>query len=110
MLNNLPERIRLELRLNDLLNHHNLVDNSFQIMQKYTKHREELEQATLKDFANSIVSHDPNSIVGMIENIFTYIVPSGKGINNRGILDLLDKSLKVIIHFSSFYAKKLLSK
>ncbi|RZC38220.1 uncharacterized protein BDFB_003195 [Asbolus verrucosus] len=94
MLNNLPERIRLELRLNDLLNYHYFVGNSFHTMQKYVNHREELEKATLKDFADNIVSHDSNSVVQMIESIYTYVVPEGKGINNRGILGLLTKSLK----------------
>jgi hypothetical protein len=95
MLNNLPERIRLELRLNDLLNYHDLVGNSFQTMQKYTTHRDYLEKSTLKDYADNVVSHDPSSVRGMIETIYTYVVPSGKGINDRGILQLLSKSLKV---------------
>jgi regulator of replication initiation timing len=95
MLNNLPERIRLELRLNDLLNYHDLVGNSFQTMQKYTTYRDYLEKSTLKDYADNVVSHDPSSVRGMIETIYTYVVPSGKGINDRGILQLLSKSLKV---------------
>lgn len=95
MLNSLPERIRLELRLNDLLNYHDTVDNSFKTMQKYVKHREDLEKATLKDYADSVVSHDSNSVKGMIESIYTYVVPSGTGINDRGILQLLSKNLKV---------------
>jgi hypothetical protein len=96
MLNNLPERIRLELRLNDLLNYHDLVGNSFQTMQKYTTHRDYLEKSTLKDYADNVVSHDPSSVRGMIETIYTYVVPSGKGINDRGILQLLSKSLKEV--------------
>jgi hypothetical protein len=96
MLNNLPERIRLELRLNDLLNYHDLVGNSFQTMQKYTTYRDYLEKSTLKDYADNVVSHDPSSVRGMIETIYTYVVPSGKGINDRGILQLLSKSLKEV--------------
>ncbi|EFA08553.2 hypothetical protein TcasGA2_TC006208 [Tribolium castaneum] len=95
MLNNLPERIRFELRLNDLLNYHDMVGNSFHTMQKYVKHRDDLEKATLKDYADSVVSHDQNSIKGMLETIYTYVVPSGQGINDRGILQLLSNNLKV---------------
>ncbi|XP_969643.2 uncharacterized protein LOC658141 isoform X1 [Tribolium castaneum] len=96
MLNNLPERIRFELRLNDLLNYHDMVGNSFHTMQKYVKHRDDLEKATLKDYADSVVSHDQNSIKGMLETIYTYVVPSGQGINDRGILQLLSNNLKEI--------------
>lgn len=95
MMQNLPERIRLELRLNDLLSYHTFVDVYYRNMEKYVVLRDEIEKVTLQDFADNVVSHDTSSVAHIIEKIYTYIVPNGKGISHTGILSLLNKNLKV---------------
>lgn len=95
MLHNLPERVRLELRLNDLLDYITRLDVTYRHMQQYVTYQDEIERITLEDFAKSIVSHDAGSARNLVERIHAFIVPSGKGIVNTGLLKMLGKTLEV---------------
>lgn len=95
MLHNLPERVRLELRLNDLLDYMTRLDVTYRHMQQYVTYQDEIERITLEDFAKSIVSHDAGSARNLVERIHAFIVPSGKGIANTGLLKMLGKTLEV---------------
>lgn len=95
VLRNLPERVRLELRLNDLLDYKTRLDVTYRHLQQYMTYKDEIERITLEDYAMSIVSHDPDSARNLIERIHAFIVPAGKGISDSGLLKLLGSSLQV---------------
>lgn len=93
ILHNLPERVRLELRLNDLLDYLTRMGTNYRRMQKYSK--EEYERLTLEDFAKSVISHDASSVVNLVERIHAFVVPSARGISNTGLFELLATSIQV---------------
>lgn len=99
VLQNLPERIRLELRLNDLLDYITRMDVTHRHMSQYIAYQNEIERLTLEDYAKSIVSHDAGSVRNLVERIHAFIVPSGKGFASTGLLKLLGKSLQVTMRF-----------
>ncbi|XP_018572018.1 uncharacterized protein LOC108911535 isoform X1 [Anoplophora glabripennis] len=96
VLHTLPDRVRLELRLNDLLNYITKMDVNYRSFQNYVKDQNELERLTLEDFAKHVVSHDSNSINNLIERIHAFIAPSSRGITNTGLITLLLKSLEEV--------------
>ncbi|CAH1108485.1 unnamed protein product [Psylliodes chrysocephalus] len=93
VLHNLPDRVRLELRLNDLLKYMTQTDVNFRSFQRYTVHHNDFERLTLEDFARVVVGHDSNSVVNLIERIHTFVAPTGRGIADTGVLELLLKDL-----------------
>ncbi|XP_028134319.1 uncharacterized protein LOC114329424 isoform X1 [Diabrotica virgifera virgifera] len=93
VLNNLPDRVRLELRLNDLLKYMTSTDVNFKSFLRYADRTKDFERLTLEDFARMVVSHDSNSVVSILERIHAFIVPSGIGISDTGILELLRKDI-----------------
>lgn len=95
VLHTLPERVRLELRLNDLLDYITRMDVTYRHMSQYLTYQDEIERLTLEDYAKSIVSHDAGSVRNLVERIHAFIVPNGDGFTNTGLLKLLGKSLKV---------------
>lgn len=95
VLRNLPERVRLELRLNDLLDYKTRLDVTYRHLQQYMTYKDEIERITLEDYAMSIVSHDPDSARNLVERIHSFVVPTGKGIVDTGLLKLLGKSFQV---------------
>lgn len=95
VLRNLPERVRLELRLNDLLDYKTRLDVTYRHLQQYMTYKDEIERITLEDYAMSIVSHDPDSARNLVERIHSFVVTTGKGIADTGLLKLLGKSLQV---------------
>lgn len=105
VLRNLPERVRLELRLNDLLDYKTRLDVIYRHLQQYMTYKDEIERITLEDYAMSIVSHDPDSARNLVERIHSYVVPTGKGIADTGLLKLLGRSLQV--RESVLFANKL---
>ncbi|CAG9863089.1 unnamed protein product [Phyllotreta striolata] len=96
VLHNLPDRVRLELRLNDLLNYMTRADVNFRSFQQYANQQNDFERLTLEDFARTVVSHDSNSVVNLMERIHAFIAPSGKGITDTGVLELLVKDFQEI--------------
>lgn len=97
VLRNLPERVRLELRLNDLLDYKTRLDVTYRHLQQYMTYKDEIERITLEDYAMSIVSHDPDSARNLVERIHSFVVTNGKGIADTGLLKLLGKSLQVSV-------------
>lgn len=95
VLRNLPERVRLELRLNDLLDYKTRLDVIYRHLQEYMTYKDEIERITLEDYAMSIVSHDPDSPRNLVERIHSFVVSVGNGISETGLLKLLGKSLQV---------------
>ncbi|XP_060523218.1 uncharacterized protein LOC132700114 [Cylas formicarius] len=92
LMHNLPERVRLELRLNDLLDYLTRVDTNFKRMENYAQHQKDFEKITLEDFAKSVVSHDASSIVNLVERIHAFVVPNARDITNTGIMELIARA------------------
>ncbi|KAF7269606.1 hypothetical protein GWI33_017355 [Rhynchophorus ferrugineus] len=92
LLYNLPERVRLELRLNDLLDYRGRIETSYLRMQKYTKH-DNYERLTLDDFASNVISHESNSIINLLERIHRFVVQDGDEISEAGLFNLLKNNL-----------------
>lgn len=86
MIRNLPKAIKLELKLNDLTNAVDDIDVKYMFMKNYIN-SSNFQVSTLADFSNSILSHEGNSVVNLIEKIFKYFVPNKEG------SQLLDSSL-----------------
>lgn len=95
VLNNLPERLQFELRLQQLLDCITRTNVYYLKMENYVHNTSDIEKSTLKDFANNVVSHATDSVASIVERIYTYIIPHGKGITDTGILSLLSKILEV---------------
>lgn len=95
VLRSLPHRVRLELRLNDLINYITSIDVKYRHFQNYVKNRSEIERLTLEDFAKHVVSHDSTSVTSLVERIHAFVAPNGRGITNTGLIELLSKSLEV---------------
>ncbi|KAL3273064.1 hypothetical protein HHI36_014519 [Cryptolaemus montrouzieri] len=95
LLHTVPERMRLELRLNDLYDYLTRVDVIYSRMEDYVKATHKYERLTLEDFAKSIISHDGSSVINLMERIHTFLVPHGEGLVTSGILGLLVKSFQV---------------
>lgn len=99
VLHTLPDRVRLELRLNDLLDYITRMDVNYRSFQNYVKDQSELERLTLENFAKHVTSHDSSSISSLAERIHAFIAPSNRGITNTGLIELLLKSLKVSLRY-----------
>nr|CAI5866846.1 unnamed protein product [Callosobruchus analis] len=93
----LPERIRLELRLNDLQDYITRTNVIYRHFRNYADKQQEYEQLTLKDFAKYAVSHDSSSVASLLERIHAFVQPSARSLdggNDQGLLGLLGKSLE----------------
>ncbi|XP_030758643.1 uncharacterized protein LOC115884266 [Sitophilus oryzae] len=93
-LHNIHETFRLEMRLHDLLDYRARINAGYDRMTKYALHQHAYEQSTLEDFARTVISHDPNSIVHLLERMHSFVVPSGNGITDTGLFKLLESYLK----------------
>lgn len=74
-------------------------------VQEYAKAEEEgreLEQLTLHDFAVWAVGQRTGSIQDTLENIHGLVVPQDRGLWDRGVLGLLQKSLQVYFIMHKF--------
>ncbi|CAG9773548.1 unnamed protein product [Ceutorhynchus assimilis] len=96
ILHSLPERVRLELRLNDLLDYITRMDANYRRMQKYGTGDKTYERLTLEDFAESVISHDSSSVVNLVERIHAFVVPNGRGISDTGLFDLLANAMQEV--------------
>lgn len=102
ILHSLPERVRLELRLNDLLDYITRMEANYRRMQNYGTEEKDYERLTMEDFAQSVISHDPSSVVNLVERIHAFVVPHRRGITNSGLFGLLANAMQVIKLFSCF--------
>lgn len=62
-------------------------------MNEYSKNLSRIENYTLHDFATSIVAHNPNSILGLLDRMYTIILgnPDLETLGTRGLFyDCLD--------------------
>lgn len=98
MLNDLPKlllwRRKMET-LSDRLQYIFYMDNT---MASYIKHRDVLEQHTLEDFAQSVISHGATSVRGSLQKIHALVVPNTI---ETGIFSHLTNTFQVSIHFAS---------
>lgn len=111
----LPRTIRVELKLNDLIDFITRINLNYRYFGEYTKNESDIERHTLEDFATLTVSHDPGSTISLLERIHAFIVPHGIGISNSGVLNLIKQSnqvgeqistsliIKYNLKFKSFY-------
>lgn len=95
ILSNLPQRIRLELKLNDLIDYLTRIHINYEYMEIYTSNETDIEEHTLEDFAKSVVSHDSSSTLSLMERIHSYVVPIGHGIHSSGLIQLLQEITEV---------------
>ncbi|KAL1497458.1 hypothetical protein ABEB36_008426 [Hypothenemus hampei] len=96
ILHTLPERVRLELRLNDLLDYLTRMEANHRRMLKYSTAEKEYERLTLEDFARSVISHDPSSVLNLVERIHAFVAPNRRGITNNGLLELLANAMQEV--------------
>lgn len=88
-----PSVLKLELRQNELIDLVTRVNIAHETMMMYTDD-DQIEQVTLEDFAQRVISHDVNSIRSILERIHYLVVPQN-GYASRGILNLLLEVLQV---------------
>lgn len=94
--NGLPQRIALELKLNNLKDYFNRLDIYYNRMKQYTDERapaarfRRFERYTLENFAGEAIAHNPNSVVSLIERVHEYFKPERKGILNNDIVKPLE--------------------
>lgn len=87
--------MRLELRLNDLLDYITRMNVMHRSFQNYVNKSNDFERLTLEDFARTAISHDSNSVNNLIERIHAFIASDGRFISDNGLISLLQKSLGV---------------
>ncbi|KAG8292095.1 hypothetical protein J6590_047994 [Homalodisca vitripennis] len=101
----IPTQIRLELRIDtllELISMMNFADNKFR---EYTDVGEDdnrtiasgLERHTLESFATYVVSHSPNSVQGILDRLHSMIYPDrdqGHAFLHTGILQLIRQVLQ----------------
>lgn len=88
-------RIKLELRLNDLLNFITHLGVVYRQMQYYVNSTD-FERLTLEDFAKTVISHGSDSVGNLVERIHGFIAPADAGgLTDTGILGLLTETLEV---------------
>ncbi|KPJ14355.1 hypothetical protein RR48_01956 [Papilio machaon] len=86
---------RLELRLHELADLLSRVAAANRQMREYVRLQQELERATLEDFAEWCVSHDSGALPGLLERVHSLISPPHKHLLGRGILQLALDDLQV---------------
>lgn len=91
----LPDRIKLELRLNDLLDYMTRLQVFYGDYLNYYMKHEDFERLTLEDFAKTVTSHGSGSVRSLVERIHAFIAPSDTGFTDSGILGPLSNNLKV---------------
>ncbi|KAJ2948863.1 hypothetical protein O0L34_g5789 [Tuta absoluta] len=92
---NVGRGARLELRLHEITDLLGRVTSADRQMREYVRYQKDLEPATLEDFAEWCVSHDPGALPGLLERIHSLIVPPHKNLLGRGLLQLVVDDLQV---------------
>ena len=98
-----PLMIRRELKLNEVDQEIRSVWNSYQIFQTYQENIDDLEERTLIDFADAIISHQGDSIRSKLDNLHALVVPENGGgiLGNRGVINLFADGIKVLFELLS---------
>ncbi|CAH2048303.1 unnamed protein product, partial [Iphiclides podalirius] len=86
---------RLELRLHEMADLLSRVASANRQMREYVRLQQELERATLENFAEWCVSHDSGGLPSLLERVHSLISPPHKHLLGRSILDLVLEDLKV---------------
>ncbi|EFA08552.2 hypothetical protein TcasGA2_TC006207 [Tribolium castaneum] len=123
MLNHLPQVIRHELNLQDIRNKQNFLNIYFATMESYVRNFDELENSTIVNFCENVVSSDPNSVRFLMKAIYNLVITDDflkaflKQFEPRGIFfcigaqspqEALHKFLSeiLLINFKSFYLEQ----
>jgi len=98
-----PLIIRRELRLNEVDKEIRAIWNSYNIFQEYQDIKEQLEERTLLDFANTIISHQGNSIKSRLDSLHFLVVPEKGGgiLGNKGVIAMFANGIKDGKHLCS---------
>ena len=104
-----PLMIRRELKLHEVDQEIRSIWNSYQIFETYQENKDDLEERTLIDFADAIISHQGDSIRSKLDNLHALVVPENGGgiLDNRGVINLFADGIKVI-QSKSEYSKVVL--
>ncbi|CAG5038295.1 unnamed protein product [Parnassius apollo] len=86
---------RLELRLHEMADLLSRVASANRKMREYVRLQQELERATLEDFAEWCVSHDSGALPSLLERVHSLISPPHKHLLGRSILQLVLDDLEV---------------
>lgn len=93
-MNELPDKMKLELRLNDLLDYMTRLNVFYQHMNYYVNDSD-IERVTLEDFAKTVVSHSSGSVRSLLERIHAFISSNGNGLTDTSILRPISKTFQV---------------
>lgn len=93
---------KLELRLHELADLLSRISNSDKHMREYVGLQQELERSTLEDFAQWCVSHDSSALPGLLERVYSLIVPPHNNLLGRGLMQLTLDDLQVCGLFCLF--------
>nr|CAD7401336.1 unnamed protein product [Timema cristinae] len=114
ILTQLPSLVRLELHLEELSRSVTKVDASYRQMTRYVKEGYDnetgewrLENFTLENLAEQGVSHDPNSVRGLLDTIHVMLAPQGSGLIDRGLLIPLRNSMQTDLHGANKVASQI---
>ena len=71
--------------------------NFYDTLETYQENKDKLEEKTLKDFANNIISHHGSSIKSRLDNLHSLVIPKGGILDNEGVISMFAKGLDVRI-------------
>jgi len=90
---NLPHVIKYELRLDRLEQAINRIWRLYSLFEFYQEKKDEIETHTLLDFANSMTSHEADSISAMLSQLHRLVVP-GAFKTSGGLFQSLANNIK----------------
>ena len=95
IINEIPERQRLEKAMHDLYKSIGQVENLYQNFLHYAKSPNKYESYTMKDFAKTAVSHRLGDLRDVLESIYRQVVPQEFDLFEQSILHMLANRMKV---------------
>lgn len=89
IVSHLTKTFKTELKFNDLVQYIDDIDHAYAYMKQYSMNKDGVDRSTLEDFAQSVISHQANSVRMGIERIHRFIVPKRRFLQHANLLDLL---------------------
>lgn len=95
--NYLTTSTKLELGLHELADLMHRISSQNRLLKSFAKNHRDLEQITLQEFAQWVVSHNTMSIQGLLDRINALVMGSDEleKVGSKGVLQLVADNLQV---------------
>ncbi|KAF2355849.1 Protein of unknown function DUF4803 [Trinorchestia longiramus] len=112
MARGLPHMLRWEVMLDSLEDYTRPVNSLYHRFVQYQRRKDEVEEHTLLDFAESVVSHDATSVLNLMANIHNMVAPDYPPVPTTQLLTRVGPEYttvreEVSRHYHEVYMEKL---